>query len=105
MLCATWAEVLGVERVGVRDDVVELGAHSVMATQVITRLELLKVRLALRDVFDAPTAEALARAIVAREETPGRTEMIAGILRKVKGMSAEERGAALRTRQGAGGAP
>jgi ATP phosphoribosyltransferase regulatory subunit HisZ len=105
VLCATWAEVLGVERVGIRDDVVELGAHSVMATQVITRLELLKVRLALRDVFDAPTTEALARAILAREETPGRTEMIAGILKKVKGMSAEERGAALRGRQGAGGAP
>ncbi|MEW5929752.1 MAG: amino acid adenylation domain-containing protein [Gemmatimonadota bacterium] len=105
VLCATWAEVLGVERVGVRDDVVELGAHSVMATQVVARLELLKVRLALRDVFDAPTVEALARTILAREETPGRTETIAGILKKVKGMSAEERGAALRGRQGAGGAP
>ncbi|HEV2734759.1 MAG TPA: non-ribosomal peptide synthetase, partial [Longimicrobiaceae bacterium] len=104
VLCATWAEVLGVERVGIRDDVVDLGAHSVMATQVITRLELLKVRLALRDVFDAPTVEGLARAILAREEIPGRTEMIAGILRKVKGMSADERGAALRTRQPAGGA-
>ncbi|HEU0079170.1 MAG TPA: phosphopantetheine-binding protein, partial [Longimicrobiaceae bacterium] len=104
VLCATWAEVLGVDRVGVRDDVLELGAHSVMATQVITRLELLKVRLALRDVFDAPTVEGLARTILSREEIPGRTEMIAGILKKVKGMSAEARGAALRGRQPAGGA-
>ncbi len=105
VLCATWAEVLDVERVGVRDDVLDLGAHSVMATQVIARLELLRVPLSLRDVFDAPTVEGLAAAILAREEVPGRTEMIAGILKKVKGMSAQERGAALRTRQGAGGAP
>jgi amino acid adenylation domain-containing protein len=103
VLCAAWADVLGVERVGVHDDVLELGAHSVMATQLVTRMEMLKVRLALRDVFDAPTVEGLARTILSREEIPGRTEMIAGILKKVKGMSAEERGAALRARQGAGG--
>jgi hypothetical protein len=47
--------------------------------------------------------EGLARTILSREEIPGRTEMIAGILKKVKGMSAEERGAALRARQDAGG--
>ncbi len=97
VLAATWAEVLGVERVGVRESVIDLGAHSVMATQVLARLELLKVRLPLRAVFDAPTVEELARAILAREEVPGRTETIAGILKKVKGMSAEER-TALRAR-------
>ncbi|MET0400463.1 MAG: non-ribosomal peptide synthetase, partial [Longimicrobiaceae bacterium] len=105
LLCAAWAEVLGVERVGIRDDVMDLGAHSVMATQVIARLEMLRVPLALRDVFDAPTVEGLAAVILAREQVPGRTETIAGILKKVKGMSAQERGAELRTRQGAGGAP
>ncbi|HEX8273213.1 MAG TPA: amino acid adenylation domain-containing protein [Longimicrobiaceae bacterium] len=105
VLCATWAEVLGVERIGVRDNVIDLGAHSVMATQVITRLELLRVRLSLRAVFDAPTPEELARTILSQEETPGRTEMIAGILKKVKGMSAVERSAALGARPAAGGAP
>jgi len=105
VLCATWAEVLDVDRVGVRDDVLDLGAHSVMAAQVLARLEMLRVPLALRDVFDAPTVEGFAAVILAREEVPGRTETIAGILKKVKGMSAQERGAALRTRQGAGGAP
>jgi len=104
VLCATWAEVLGVERVGVRDDVIDLGVHSVMATQAITRLEVLKVKLPLRAVFDAPTVEGLARHILSREEIPGRTEMIAGILRKVKGMSAEERVSALRQKQPVGGA-
>ncbi|HEX7241971.1 MAG TPA: phosphopantetheine-binding protein [Longimicrobiaceae bacterium] len=99
VLAAAWAEVLGVERVGVRESVIDLGAHSVMATQVLARLELLKVRLPLRAVFDAPTVEELARVILAREEVPGRTETIAGILRKVKGMSAEER-TALRARTG-----
>ncbi|HEX2187561.1 MAG TPA: non-ribosomal peptide synthetase, partial [Longimicrobiaceae bacterium] len=104
VLAAAWAEVLGTERVGVHDDLVHLGVHSVMAAQVLTRLEVLKVRLPLRAVFDAPTVEGLARLILSREESPGRTEMIAGILRKVKGMSADERAAALRARPPAGGA-
>ncbi|HEX2091290.1 MAG TPA: amino acid adenylation domain-containing protein [Longimicrobiaceae bacterium] len=102
VLAGFWAELLGVERVGVRDNVIDLGAHSVMATQLIARLEPLKVRLPLRAVFDAPTVEALARLIVAGEEVPGRTEKVAEIFRKVKRMSADQRRDALQARHSPG---
>jgi len=103
VLAWTWAEVLGTERVGMHDDFFELGGHSLSATQVLARLEVLKVKLPPRALFDAPTVERLARLILSNEEIPGRTEMIAGILKKVKGMSGEERREALQARHAAGG--
>jgi acyl carrier protein len=60
-LAAIWCEVLGLERVGVRDDFFELGGHSLMAIQVVTRMRAsLGVDARVRSVFEGPTVEALA---------------------------------------------
>jgi acyl carrier protein len=59
-----WTELLGVEAVGVDDDFFELGGHSLLATRVLARVgEAFGVRLALRDVFEAPTVARLAQRI------------------------------------------
>lgn len=61
-LAAVWREVLGLERVGVRDDFFELGGHSLLAIQAMSRLNgELNVNLPLRDLFESPTIEALAQ--------------------------------------------
>ena len=63
-LIAIWAELLGTEQIGPDDDFFELGGHSLMATRVLSRIdEAFGVRLALRDVFDAPTVRRLAERI------------------------------------------
>ncbi|HVR96498.1 MAG TPA: amino acid adenylation domain-containing protein, partial [Thermoanaerobaculia bacterium] len=55
------AEVLGVERVGLRDSFFDLGGHSLLATQILSRVrEAFGVEVSLTDFFAVPTAEGLA---------------------------------------------
>jgi amino acid adenylation domain-containing protein len=55
-LAAIWAEVLGVERVGVNDDFFSLGGQSLKATQILGRVfDVFGVELSHRSLFDAHT--------------------------------------------------
>jgi acyl transferase domain-containing protein len=63
-LAAIWSELIGVSAIGRRDDFFELGGHSLLATRVLARINVMfGVRLALRDVFRAPTLQLLAARI------------------------------------------
>jgi amino acid adenylation domain-containing protein len=59
-LAAIWSELLGLERVGIHDDVFDLGAHSLMAMKALARIrDSFEVNLALRNLFERPTVAAL----------------------------------------------
>ena len=71
-IASIWTELLGIDGVGVHDDFFELGGHSLLATRVIARIEQTAgVRLALRDIFDAPTVRRLAERIDAARAAHG----------------------------------
>ncbi|MFR9788486.1 amino acid adenylation domain-containing protein [Streptomyces sp. MB22_4] len=74
LLCGLFAELLGVERVGVDDDFFDLGGHSLLAVRLLSRLRSeLSSDIDMRTLFAARTPAALAARFVT--EAPARSPL------------------------------
>jgi acyl carrier protein len=90
-VASLWAQVLKVERVGLYDNFFELGGHSLLATQLISRLrDAFQIDVGLRDLFEHATVSELIPILIARETTPGKTEKVAQVIKRLAGMSPAE---------------
>ncbi len=59
-----WAEVLGIDRVGISDNFFDLGGHSLAATRIVTRLiDKFQLELPPQTFFDTPTVREMAAVI------------------------------------------
>lgn len=68
-IAAVFTALLGVQPVGVHDDFFEMGGHSLLGTQLVSRLtETLEETLALRQLFETPTVAGLADSITSRQQ-------------------------------------
>ncbi len=63
-LAEIWQSLLGIEQVGVHDNFFNLGGHSLLGTQLISRVhDTFNVDIPLRRLFEAPSVAALAEII------------------------------------------
>ncbi|WP_338426260.1 amino acid adenylation domain-containing protein [Sphingopyxis kveilinensis] len=89
-LARLWSEILEVESVGVQDNFFELGGHSLLATRVVSRIrDDFGVDLPVRLMFDNPTVEALALAIVESMLEKRGDDQIARLLADIEQMPDE----------------
>ena len=91
VLAGIWREVLAVERVGLHDNFLDLGGHSMLAMRCVSAIrQVFRIELPLRVLFESANLAELAQALTAYEDRPGGLEKIARVLQKVKGISREE---------------
>ncbi|MBX3253275.1 MAG: amino acid adenylation domain-containing protein [Chitinophagaceae bacterium] len=68
-LSEIWSEVLGKERIGVRDDFFQLGGHSLKATRLLSRInQVFLVRINMESIYKEPTIENISEQILFWEE-------------------------------------
>lgn len=84
-LARIWAEVLGVERIGIYQNFFELGGYSLLAIRVISRMrETFQLELPLRFLFDAPTIAEQAVALAQRQADHVDSETLEQLLTELE---------------------
>ncbi|MEG5173407.1 amino acid adenylation domain-containing protein [Microcoleus sp. B3-D7] len=92
VLAGIWAEILGVEKIGIHDNFfIDLGGHSLLATQIISAVrDTFGVDVPLRSFFESPTASEQAAALVENPAQRENVENTAQLLLSLAELSDEE---------------
>ncbi|HEX3528166.1 MAG TPA: SDR family NAD(P)-dependent oxidoreductase [Thermoanaerobaculia bacterium] len=90
-LAGIWEQALGFDQIGIYDNFFQLGGHSVVAIQLISRIrEELEIELSLNVLFEANTIADLAAVAVRILSEQAGTEDLSDVLAELEGLSDEE---------------
>jgi non-ribosomal peptide synthase protein (TIGR01720 family) len=79
-LAGIWADVLGLEKVGVTDNFFELGGDSILGIQIVARANRAGIHFAPKLLFQFQTVSQLAAAASASRLSPARRSLVSGAL-------------------------
>ncbi|RKG95355.1 non-ribosomal peptide synthetase, partial [Corallococcus sp. CA047B] len=77
-LAGVWARVLGVERVGVRENFFALGGDSILSIQVVAKAGQAGLKVTPKQLFQHPTVEQLAKVVEAVRGSVGEQGLVEG---------------------------
>jgi non-ribosomal peptide synthase protein (TIGR01720 family) len=80
MLAAIWAEVLGIDQVGIHDNFFELGGDSILIIQVISRARQRGLEIAPKQLFEHQTVAALAASLGAAHPVAPERGVVTGVV-------------------------
>ncbi|MGC9671047.1 non-ribosomal peptide synthase/polyketide synthase [Planosporangium sp. 12N6] len=78
ILAGIWADVLGLDRVGIEDNFFDLGADSILTIQVVSRARQVGFALTTKDLFLYQTVAALAPQVSQAATAAGADEPVVG---------------------------
>ncbi|MCP4661652.1 MAG: acyltransferase domain-containing protein, partial [bacterium] len=91
LVAGIWEEVLGIETIGIHDDLFELGGNSLLATQLVSRVrDLFGVELSLREMNELRTPAELTAALERHGIDQAAAEEVVELMNALEGMSDEE---------------
>lgn len=91
ILVSIWAEVIGLDEVGIYDNFFELGGDSLSATRVVSRvLKHFELKIPLQFLFQAPTIAAMGAFITMHQENGLDENELGKLLNELESLSDEE---------------
>jgi acyl carrier protein len=85
MLAAIWRDVLKIDQIGIHDNFFEFGGHSLLAVQLIVRInKQLQIEFPLYALFETPTVAGLSAQLetVLKQNIPYKINLIKALQRK-----------------------
>jgi len=90
-LANIWAELLGLNRVGIHDNFFDLGGHSLTATRVVSRvIKKFQSEIPLQSLFVAPTVAEMAAIIEQHQAKHASEETRNRMLSEIEAMTEDE---------------
>jgi|CXWL01.1.fsa_nt_gi amino acid adenylation domain-containing protein/thioester reductase-like protein/non-ribosomal peptide synthase protein (TIGR01720 family) len=77
-LCVIWAQVLGLEKVGIQDNFFEIGGDSILSMQLVNRAKQAGLSLTPRHILECQTVGALAQVIGHSQDIQAEQGIITG---------------------------